>query len=225
MKNFRMIEQNVDVSELLEELLANPTDWDIMDTLPWNPKEIEALGETKHINPVGGWNSRGVGNHVPKLRECHFYTRFYVFPHYPKNMAWIESRFPEGRVGRVFFIKLPPGNRVNPHYDRGDYYKVRDRHHLVLSGTYKYTVGDEEIVAKPGDFFWFDNKKVHSSEVVGDEDRIILLIDVAKSGYYVENTNVLTAPVLATQMDPHPRTVLDDWPGTKVLVGTGNTYN
>ena len=44
-----------------------------------------------------------------------------------------------------------------------------------------YEVDGEEHIIEPGTFFWFDNKKQHQAQVVGEQDRITFVFDVVHS--------------------------------------------
>jgi hypothetical protein len=85
-----------------------------------------------------------------------------------------------GSLGRAKFALLPPGRKVLPHVDRGDYYRCRDRYHLVLRSAQgsRMRAGGEEVVMHEGELWWFDNKALHSAANPSDEDRIHLIFDV-----------------------------------------------
>jgi aspartyl/asparaginyl beta-hydroxylase (cupin superfamily) len=82
--------------------------------------------------------------------------------------------------GRAKLVSLPPGRRVYPHIDRGEYYRLHARFHLVLrspQGSF-LRAGDEEITMREGELWWFDNKQVHEAHNHGDENRIHLIFDL-----------------------------------------------
>jgi pimeloyl-ACP methyl ester carboxylesterase len=74
----------------------------------------------------------------------------------------------------------PPGARVYPHIDRGEYYRLRNRYHLVLkssAGSW-LKAGDEEVRMREGELWWFDNDQPHEAHNDGDEDRIHMIFDL-----------------------------------------------
>ena len=79
---------------------------------------------------------------------------------------------------RCGFLSLPVGEIVGTHIDQGTYYQTKDRYHLSIQGRYKYHCGDDEVIVEPGTLLWFDNKKPHGTENVGDEVRITFVFDV-----------------------------------------------
>ena len=83
-------------------------------------------------------------------------------------------------LGRAKIVCLPAGKRVYPHVDRGDYYRVRNRYHLVLRSTHGswLRAADEEVRMRAGELWWFDNKQMHEAYNDGEEDRIHLIFDM-----------------------------------------------
>ena len=75
---------------------------------------------------------------------------------------------------------LLAGRRVYEHIDRGEYYGVRDRYHLVMTSVDGSCLkaGEEEVTMREGELWWFDNKAVHEAWNRGYQDRIHLVFDV-----------------------------------------------
>lgn len=82
-------------------------------------------------------------------------------------------------LGRAKIVNLPPGHKVYPHVDRGEYYRVRNRYHLILQSSGSWMrAGDEEVWMKTGELWWFDNNTEHEAMNDGDSDRIHLIFDL-----------------------------------------------
>ena len=83
-------------------------------------------------------------------------------------------------LGRAKIVCLPAGKRVYPHIDRGEYYRVRNRYHLVLrSATGSWLKAeDEDVRMKEGELWWFDNDRLHEAFNDGDQDRIHMIFDM-----------------------------------------------
>ena len=80
----------------------------------------------------------------------------------------------------MLLAKLRPHGRVYPHIDTGEYYRARDRYHLVLiseSGS-AMLCGDERAVMQEGEVWWFDNKQVHEASNLSGDDRVHLIFDL-----------------------------------------------
>jgi hypothetical protein len=77
-------------------------------------------------------------------------------------------------------VRLNPNGKVYPHIDEGEYYKVRDRYHLVLSspGGSHMNSGGETVVFQDGELWWFDNQAVHDAFNPSPHGRIHVIFDV-----------------------------------------------
>ncbi|EAP90254.1 hypothetical protein OA2633_08569 [Oceanicaulis sp. HTCC2633] len=85
-----------------------------------------------------------------------------------------------GELSRAKLVSLPPGHRVYPHIDRGEYYALRNRYHLVLqagAGSWLKTA-DETVHMQEGELWWFDNKSIHEAFNGTDTDRIHFIFDL-----------------------------------------------
>jgi hypothetical protein len=99
--------------------------------------------------------------------------------HHTEIMGFLTRNFK--KFSRCGFLSLPVGGKVGQHIDIGSYYQTRDRYHLAIQGSYRYTVGDESVIVEPGTLLWFNNKLKHGTENVGDEVRITFVFDVPHS--------------------------------------------
>jgi len=169
MKNIRILINNIDVNKILEEI--NPDHWAVDTRRQRFLKEHE---HTEIIHLVQGYDPDPT---VKDVRNSHTYRPTELYNLYPVTLEILKSFFPVG-LSRIAIIKLKAGKKVLPHDDGGEYYKVRDRYHLVLTGSYEYLVEGESRQVSPGMLFWFDNKKVHSAFNNTTEDRISVIFDV-----------------------------------------------
>jgi mannose-6-phosphate isomerase-like protein (cupin superfamily) len=65
---------------------------------------------------------------------------------------------------------VPPGASTGVHAHAGD------EHHLVLSGRFRMTQGENTVDLRPGDYLAWDPSVPHDVENIGDEPGRILLI-------------------------------------------------
>ncbi len=78
-----------------------------------------------------------------------------------------------------------------PHRDAGDYYRVRDRYHLVLRsplGSF-LRAGDQTVLMREGELWVFNNKIRHTAWNPARVPRIHLIFDLLPrpgGGYYVD---------------------------------------
>lgn len=169
MSNFVFIEKNIDVRPILNQVLANPQDWQAVS-------HYENVGGLK--NPPGFLPLiMAIAEDGHKAMDSELLVRTPMFDKYDEVLQYI---FNKGitKLSRAAFFKLAVGCGVPLHIDEGTYYKHKDRYHLSLQGRYRYKVEDEEHIIEPGTFFWFDNKKYHEAENISpDTDRITFVFD------------------------------------------------
>jgi transcriptional regulator with XRE-family HTH domain len=70
----------------------------------------------------------------------------------------------------ILEVTAPPGLATGVHAHNGD------EHHVVLSGTWRMTQGDNVVELGPGDYLAWDPAVPHDVENVGDEPGRILIV-------------------------------------------------
>ena len=105
-----------------------------------------------------------------------------VYPNYKKLHKFL-SEFEDiygGKVIKASYYIIPVGRKISKHADLGleKRFEEADRFHLVISGSYVYTVEAERNIFKEGELWWFDNQKQHEARNNNTIDRINLVIDV-----------------------------------------------
>ncbi len=78
---------------------------------------------------------------------------------FSEEVATAEDTLP----ARAKILCLPPGRRVHPQVHRGDYYRLRNRHHL-------------ELCSRLGSWLKSGDKATPMHD--GDQDRIHLIVDL-----------------------------------------------
>lgn len=129
---------------------------------------IRGLVKSK-INGRKHWN----------VHESRYTTISKKFPIAVDSLKYYAKNI-KGSLGRAKIVRLNPGGCVYEHVDRGEYYKIRNRYHLVLQsapGVYLRS-GDEEVEMKDGELWWFDNKQMHSAYNGASIPRIHLIFDL-----------------------------------------------
>lgn len=184
MKNFRMIKQSVDVQRLLNEIAATPDAWD-MNT--GRQSKIAVQREAEAIPLRGLVKSKINGR---KRRDVHESRYTSASRKFPRVRAFLEATAAEldCELGRAKIVRLKPGHRVYPHIDRGEYYRVRGRYHLILKSTLGSYLksGDEEVRMREGQLWWFDNNEIHEAFNDGDDDRIHIIFDLLPRARFAE---------------------------------------
>jgi len=174
---FTRVAERVEIAPLLEELHAGADMWSV-DTS--RQRKVRCQRHTRNIFlrapkkplPPGVKNA----NDVHESRVAPAAKRF------PKTLAFCRriAEEHEAELGRATLVALLPNSRVFPHVDAGDYYRVRDRFHLVLKSVQGSLLcaGEESVVMQPGELWVFDNKVRHWADNPSEETRIHLIFDL-----------------------------------------------
>lgn len=183
MKNIRVLETGIDVSQVLDQLKQYPQDWGAVRKIEGAHNVVDEFGFPEVSAGVlqlvmGAVEQEGdyVGDSelcLPTEAMKHHTAVLHILGRYFRN------------VSRCAFLSLPVGGSVGTHVDIGNYYLTRDRYHLSIQGTYEYHVGDESIVITPGMLVWFNNKLPHGTKNLGDDIRITFVFDVKNPEYEV----------------------------------------
>lgn len=188
LSNFVCCAAAVDARAILAEVDARPDLW-LRDTS--RQRNVRCQRHTQSIFlraaakplPPGAKNANDV-------QEC---RTLRTAGHLPRTLAFCHETAVRagGTLGRTMLVALLPGSRVYPHVDHGEYYRVRDRYHLVLksrSGS-RLTAGDETAVLREGELWVFNNKIRHAAWNDSGESRVHLIFDVlppAGGGYFAD---------------------------------------
>jgi aspartyl/asparaginyl beta-hydroxylase (cupin superfamily) len=116
-----------------------------------------------------------------KRRDVHESRYTTLSRSFPSVVSFIEEFADDvgAKLGRAKIVRLPPGHRVLPHRDRGEYYARRDRYHLILQSAGSWMrCGEEEVAMREGELWWFDNKEEHEARNESNRDRIHLIFDL-----------------------------------------------
>lgn len=170
--NFKILETDINIEEIKQEILSQPQNW---HSTTWR-QTVNVLRHTESI-PLVVPDLKGVPPTVPLIESTDITTKTMFFPLYPKTTHFLKTRF-KNNFARAMIAKILPNGEVYDHIDYGYYYEKKDRHHLVIQGSYRLTVEDESIVANPGMLFTFNNKKMHNAKNLLDSDRISIIVDI-----------------------------------------------
>lgn len=176
MKNFVLLKKAIDTGPLLAEINQQADPW---GGQTGRQDKIKVQREALSIPLRGLQKSKIAGRKRWDVHESRFTT---TSKRFPLAIKFIKSFAAErdGKLSRAKLVNLQPGCRVYDHIDRGDYYRIRDRYHLVLQtgeGCY-LTSGEEVGYFNQGELWWFDNKRSHEAYNPSQIDRIHLVFDL-----------------------------------------------
>ncbi len=175
MQYFRLVQDGIDPVPFLNEIAANQG---AFDRNRGRQEKIAVQREALAIPLRGVRASRIAGR---KRRDVHESRWTSGSAQFPLARAFLEqSALALGSLlSRAKIVSLPPGHRVYPHVDRGEYYRLRNRYHLVLQSSGSWMrAGDEEVRMQAGELWWFDNDQKHEACNDSDSDRIHLIFDL-----------------------------------------------
>ncbi len=185
MKHFKKLAAGIDIGPLVAEVTAQPELW-LWDVSRQTKVKCQRETESIYLRAAVKPFPEGVsGNDVHPSRRTRLAARF------PRTLGFCEAFAARegGQLGRVTLVKLQPWGRVFPHIDKGAYYRIRDRYHLVLDSANgsPLTAGGETALLREGELWAFDNKQPHEAHNLSDRPRIHLIFDVepaAGQGHY-----------------------------------------
>jgi aspartyl/asparaginyl beta-hydroxylase (cupin superfamily) len=176
MKHFKLIRAGVDPKPFLDEIASVEGAW---DAVTGRQDKIAVQREAMAI-PLRGLKKSAIGER--KRRDVHESRWTSTSARYPVARAFLEETAGalDSLLSRAKVVCLPAGRRVYPHIDRGEYYRLRNRYHLVLRSTHGswLKAADEEVRMGEGELWWFDNDQPHEAFNDGDEDRIHMIFDL-----------------------------------------------
>lgn len=176
MQHFKCLKSGVPVQHLLDEIAAVPNAWGLNQG---RQGKIKVQREADSIPIRGLRKSKVRGRDKWDVHESRF---TYISANFPRVRDCLQVLAQElnGELSRAKVVRLPPGGQVYPHRDRGEYYRIRDRYHLVLEsaeGNY-LECGGERLWMQPGELWWFDNKQEHAAGNDSTSERIHFIFDL-----------------------------------------------
>lgn len=175
-KHFKKMEFAIDIEAIRKEINANAHLW-LENTSRQRNIKVQRETHTIFLRSAKKPFPPGVsGNDIHLSGETKNSASFPFLMQTLKKFA----NHVDGDLSRVTVVRLQPESRVYPHIDEGEYYKYRDRYHIVVdspSGS-EMIAGDEKIVWREGEFWWFDNKAMHEAYNKGENYRVHIIFDV-----------------------------------------------
>jgi hypothetical protein len=138
---------------------------------------IPVQRETRAISLVTRTARTGDRRHNQYVRQVDSYAA-----RLPGLMAWLlefAATAGGGMLQLARVVNLRAGGQVYRHIDRGLYYMIRDRYHLVLSSSgSRMKCEDQVSIWAPGEVWWFNNHIPHQAFNDGDTERVHVIFDI-----------------------------------------------
>ena len=183
MKHFRLLRSGIDIEPFIGELNSL--------SFKWSKERGQMLkhhGDTENLKVREQVPIQGSTNFNNLLtRKTALYEHLPLLTNFLENFA----QSIRGNLGKVMIVKLKENGMVYPHYDKGLYYSLHDRYHLVLiSEGGRMVSGSETQIFRRGELWWFDNKAQHVALNEHDSTRTHVIFDVLPDFFYGRLTNL-----------------------------------
>ena len=141
--------------------------------------------------------------------RCRWYSAWYALPHLRPIVFGLMARVEAVELGAVLITRVPRGQQVAPHDDRGrwhsEYFQTKAYLPLASNPQCYNTCGGERVIMQVGDVWLFDNLQEHST-VNSDGETEVTLIVCMKCEWGAEHQPVApSACMLACMRRPGSR--------------------
>ena len=208
MKHFLLMRAGVDLEPLRLELGRHSSAWDAQVG-----RQFTAPAQ-RHTNAIPLRGLRRSRIRGRRRRDVHESRWTSLSARFPATVAFMEEFASEqrGMLGRARFALLPPGKTVLPHMDRGEYYRLRDRYHLVIRSENGSVLnaGDESVRMHEGELWWFDNNAMHDACNDSGADRIHLIFDLLPNDVKASGVSDDPGSRLAAELADRERQAIEE---------------
>lgn len=178
--HFQLIASGVDVSGVNAELDAHPELWDaftLRKTAPGTPhsRMSDIWVRYNDVQPfLDAGDFRAFNDrHVPI-----WYPAWNAMPSLRPIVMGLMAAVQGEMLGGVLITRIPPGEGIAPHVDKGWHVDYYDKFYVSLKAATgaKFHHEGEFIEPAVGDIWLIDNRKTHWVTNDSDQDRITLIV-------------------------------------------------
>lgn len=185
MEHFKLIQKDIDVSQVLKELQENPDLWDehnVRKTAPGTPHLqmsdiwVRYNDDTKYREGTKPWSTFN-DSHVPI-----WYRAWDKLPSLKPIVFNLMSLVKGEMIGGILITKIPPNMGIDKHTDDGWHVQQYDKFYLSIQSEAGAKFWCEEngkseaLEPNPGEIWLFDNRKIHWVTNESSKDRITCII-------------------------------------------------
>jgi hypothetical protein len=179
MRNFMLLAGGIDVLPLALALQIQPELWN-------QHNERKEFDGTSHAGTSDIWvrynDPKNLAYGYEKFTQEHdsvWHPAYYKLPQLRPIVFSLMARCEAVRLGGVLITRIPPGGHILPHADKGwhpEYYNVKLYVPIQTNPQCINRVGDEHVVMRTGDCWYFNNLVEHEVINNGNDDRMTLII-------------------------------------------------
>jgi hypothetical protein len=180
MRNFLRIAAGIEVLPLMLDLYRQSELWDAHRARTDGPGSFVGTSDiwVRFRDPAELTRPESYAEpHVPV-----WYPAWHALPHLRPIVFGLMARCEAVQLGGVLITRVPPGQQVAPHDDRGrwhpTFFTTKAYVPLATNPQCYSTCGDERVVMECGSAWLFNNLLTHSTVNDGDTDRITLIVSM-----------------------------------------------
>lgn len=180
MRYFQKIAAGVEVLPLVLDLYRQPELWDQNRARTGGAGSFEGTSDiwVRFRDPSELTTREAfAAPHVPV-----FYPAWHALPHLRPIVFGLMARVEAVQLGGVLITRVPGGQQVAPHDDRGrwhpEFFTTKAYLPLATNPQCYSTCGNERVTMQVGEAWLFDNLCTHSTVNDGETDRITLIVSM-----------------------------------------------
>jgi hypothetical protein len=180
MRNFQQVANSIDVLPLVLELYRQPELWNQHTARTGGKGSFEGTDDiwVRFRDPQELTSTSSFNEPFTPV----FYPAWHALPHLRPLVFGLMARLEAVQLGGILITRVPPGQQVAPHDDRGrwhpEFFKTKAYMPLATNPLCYSTCEEERVVMQIGEVWLFDNLKTHSTVNDGETDRITVIISM-----------------------------------------------
>ena len=181
MRHFQQIASNVETLPLTLSLARQPELWNRHDARTAGPGSF-AYTDDIWVRFRAAHELVAPDSYAERF-DLAWYPAWHALPHIRPIVFGLMARVEAVQLGGILLTRIPAGQQVKPHNDRGRWHPewFTTKAYLVLETNDRCisTCADEAVVMKRGECWSFDNLREHGTDNEhGTSDRITLIISM-----------------------------------------------
>ena len=180
MRNFQQVASGVDVLPLVLELYRQPELWNANTARTGGEGSFQGTDDiwVRFRDPAELTSAEAFAEPFIPM----FLPAWYALPHLRPLVFGLMAKLEAVQLGGVLITRVPGGQQVKPHDDRGrwhpEFFRTKAYLPLASNSLCHSTCEDDVVTMNVGDVWLFDNLKTHSTVNGGETDRITLIVSM-----------------------------------------------
>lgn len=184
--SFVKITSDLNICAALDEILSHDELWEQITARQNAPGTEHADTRSVFLRWAASQSLDAAFNDI----EAVDYPAVGELPRVMKLVKDFVERMKPRELGRVLLVSLKPDGHIGKHIDEGAVAQHYARFHIPIiseEGNMFFVQNTDDVAElthmKPGELWWFNNKKTHWVSNMSSEPRLHLIIDAVVEGY------------------------------------------